>query len=374
MKKIFVIFGTRPEAVKLIPLVKELNKYRGRYKTVVCITGQHREMLDQVMKLFNQRADYDLDIMQINQTLYDITTHALTKIGDVIKKVKPDMVVVQGDTTTAFAGALSGFYEKVPVAHVEAGLRTGDIYNPFPEEVNRLMIDRIASLYLVPTGNAKAALLREGVGKEKIFVTGNTVVDALMWVAKKSETKLLFPKEDKLILLTSHRRENLGKPLENICRAVKMVVKKYKDVKVVYPVHLNPAVQKTVYSILGSNSRVVLTKPVGYSELVNLIKMSYLILTDSGGIQEEAPALGKPVLVLRKTTERPEGVTAGTAKLVGTDTADIVRETSRLIDDKKVYNRMAQAVNPYGDGHACERTVAVFNNFFGYTSKRPSEF
>ncbi len=385
MKKILFIFGTRPEAIKLSPVINVLKSYKKQFGVSICVTAQHRQMLDQIMKLFRIKSDFDLDIMLPNQTLFNITSRTLIKIEPVIKKVNPNIVVVQGDTTTAFAGALAAFYLKIPVAHIEAGLRTYNKYNPFPEEMNRLMIDRLTSLYLVPTVIAKRALINEGVDKTVVFVTGNTVIDALLSVAK-NDNKFVNPglnelkhwvqqsPVNKVILITAHRRENLGRPLLNICRAVNVLTKKYNNIKFVYPVHLNPMVQNVVYKALGKNKNVVLVKPTEYSDLVELLKLSHFVLTDSGGIQEEAPSLGKPVLVLRKTTERPEGVTAGTAKLVGTELKNIVRHAKLLLDNRAVYQKMAKAVNPYGDGKAAIRTIEAIEHYLGLRAKRPTEF
>ena len=362
-KKILLIFGTRPEAIKMVPLVLELKKNKD-FKTMVCVTGQHREMLDQVMDAFGINADYNLDIMKEKQSLTSITTAVLTKLEPVLKAEKPDLVLVHGDTTTSAATALAAFYQQIPVGHVEAGLRTGNIYSPFPEEMNRIMIDRISSVYFAPTKLNEQNLKQEGITKN-IFVTGNTVIDAFAYTVKSSykfhEDKLngIDFEKRKVVLVTAHRRENLGKPLENICNAILRLSAKYKDLLFVYPVHLNPAVKNTVAEFLANKSNVLLLNPIDVLDMHNLMARCFMVMTDSGGIQEEAPHFGKPVLVLRTETERPEAVEAGTVKVVGIEKKTIFDEAEKLISDTEVYNKMAHAVNPYGDGHASRRIVEI---------------
>jgi len=366
---VLLIFGTRPEAIKLAPVIQELRTHAG-IKPVVCVTGQHREMLDQVLSLFKIQPDYDLNIMQANQSLFDITGQALSKIEMVLKDERPDLVLVQGDTTTAFVGALASFYQKIPVGHVEAGLRTYNKYSPFPEEMDRVLIDHLADLCFVPTKRAQQNLLREGVAKEGIFVTGNTVIDALLWVMQRLPSSIPQELEPllgsgsqlsrrRLILVTGHRRENFRQGLENICRALCEIVKRNNDVEMVYSVHLNPNVREPVFRILRNVPRIHLIEPLGYLPFVQLMRLAYLVLTDSGGIQEEAPTLGKPVLVMRNVTERPEGIEAGAARLVGTNVAAIAGATQQLLDDEREYEQMAKAVNPYGDGKAAKRIVDI---------------
>jgi len=372
---VLLIFGTRPEAIKLAPVIQELRTHAG-IKPVVCVTGQHREMLDQVLSLFKIQPDYDLNIMQANQSLFDITGQALSKIEMVLKDERPDLVLVQGDTTTAFVGALASFYQKIPVGHVEAGLRTYNKYSPFPEEMDRVLIDHLADLCFVPTKRAQQNLLREGVAKEGIFVTGNTVIDALLWVMQRLPSSI--PQELEpllgsgsqlscrgLILVTGHRRENFRQGLENICQALCEIVKRNNDVEIVYSVHLNPNVREPVFRILRNVPRIHLIEPLGYLPFVQLMRLAYLILTDSGGIQEEAPTLGKPVLVMRNVTERPEGIKAGAARLVGTNVAAIVEATQQLLDDEQDYEQMAKAVNPYGNGKAAKRIVDILLGWIG---------
>lgn len=358
--KVMIVFGTRPEAIKMCPLAIELKK-RSEIECVVCLTGQHREMLQQVMDAFDLHEDYNLHIMRDRQTLTTITIDILEKMEPVLIKERPDMVLVHGDTTTSYAAALAAFYQQIPVGHVEAGLRTGDIYSPFPEEMNRLLTDRISTFYFAPTEWNKVNLYNEGM-KQNVFVTGNTVIDSFAFTVKENYVfhESLLNKVDyeksRVILVTAHRRENLGEPLEHICRAIEKLADDYKDdVTVIYPVHLNPAVRETVYSVLSSRENVLLIEPIDVLDMHNLISRCYIVMTDSGGIQEEAPHFGKPVLVLRKETERPEAVEAGTVKVVGTDENDIYREGRALLDDQSVYERMAKAVNPYGDGHASRR-------------------
>lgn len=357
--KVMSIFGTRPEAIKMAPLVKELES-REEIESIVCVTAQHREMLDQVLKAFDIKPDYDLNIMKQGQTLGDVTVNALTGLEKVIKECKPDIILVHGDTTTAFAGALAAFYNQVAIGHVEAGLRTDDKYSPYPEEMNRQMIDRLADLYFAPTNVSKENLLKENVPEHKIYVTGNTVIDAMATTVKEgyNHPELDFIKRgEKMILLTAHRRENLGDPMRHIFKGIKRILDEFKDVKVIYPIHMNPKVREVASEVLGTCDRVKMIEPLEVFDFHNFQNKAYIILTDSGGIQEEAPSLGKPVLVLRDTTERPEGISAGTLKLVGTNEDIIYEETKRLLTDEKEYNKMAKAVNPYGDGKASQRIV-----------------
>ncbi len=365
MVKILSVFGTRPEAIKMAPVIRKLRGHLDKIDCRVCATAQHRQMLDQVLDLFEIKPDYDLDIMQTDQSLGYITANVLMRFEEVIKEERPDYVLVQGDTTTAMAASLAAFYQRVKVGHVEAGLRTWNKSNPYPEEMNRKIIDSISDLHFAPTESAKRNLLYEGIPERGIEVTGNTGIDALLEVVSRESRFAGSPLKDipfgekRIILVTAHRRENLGEPLWNICRAVKEIAKQYDDVHIVYPVHLNPNVQEIVYSTLnGKLPNVSLIKPLDYQSFVHLMNRSYLVLTDSGGLQEEAPSLGKPVLVLRETTERPEGVKAGTAKLVGTNSGEIVEAAMRLLDDEGEYNLMAKAINPYGDGKASHRIVA----------------
>lgn len=359
--KVMSVFGTRPEAIKMCPLVKELGKNR-EIESVVCLTGQHREMLQQVIDIFGIEAAYNLDIMQPKQTLTTITTAVLEKMETVLMEEKPDIVLVHGDTSTSFVAALAAFYQQIPVGHVEAGLRTYDKYSPFPEEMNRSLTGRIATLHFSPTENNRKNLAKENV-TENVYVTGNTVIDAFQTTVKNG---YIYKDEDlnkisfdgkRCILMTAHRRENLGKPLENICRAVKRVVERYSDIEVVYPVHMNPVVRDTATAILGDMDRVHLIHPLDVEDMHNLMSKSYLVMTDSGGLQEEAPACGVPVLVLRTETERPEAVEAGTVKVVGVNEEEIYQNAVTLLTDQVVYQKMAKAVNPYGDGHASERIV-----------------
>ena len=367
--KVMTIFGTRPEAIKMAPLVKALEQC-GSIESIVCVTAQHREMLDQVLEIFEITPDYDLNIMQQRQSLTGITARVLEGLDEVMKKVCPDIVLVHGDTTTTFAASLAAFYNKIKVGHVEAGLRTFDKYFPYPEEINRKLTGSIADLHFAPTITNKQNLINENVQEDRIFVTGNTVIDALNTTVSRDymfETEILrkldYTKR-KIILVTAHRRENLGEPLENICNALKALVDQYEDVEIVYPVHLNPAVKETVFAILGDLPRTHLIAPLNVQELHNLMHKSYMVLTDSGGLQEEAPSLGKPVLVLRNETERPEAVEAGTVKVAGVDRDNIFQMASALIEDRAAYDKMAKAVNPYGDGHACERIVKAILDVF----------
>ena len=364
--KVMSIFGTRPEAIKMAPLVKELEK-RNEIESIVCVTAQHRQMLDQVLETFKIKPDYDLNIMKDGQTLGDITTRALTGIEGIIKEVKPDIVLVHGDTTTTFAGALAAFYNQVAIGHVEAGLRTNDKYSPFPEEMNRQMVDCMTDMYFAPTNISKANLLKENIEEEKIYVTGNTAIDAMATTVDENyqHPELDWIKSnERMILLTAHRRENLGEPMRHIFKAIKRIVDEFSDVKVIYPIHLNPKVRSVANEVFKDCDRVKLIEPLEVFDFHNFQNKSYIILTDSGGIQEEAPSLGKPVLVLRDTTERPEGIEAGTLKLVGTEENVIYEETKRLLTNKEEYEKMSKASNPYGDGHASERIVdAIIERF-----------
>ena len=376
MKKILLVFGTRPEAIKMAPLVKKLQEYPEQFQTIVCVTGQHREMLDQVLRLFNITPDFDLNIMKPNQDLYDITSRILLGMRDVLREVQPDIVLVHGDTTTSMAAALAAFYQQIPVGHVEAGLRTGNIYSPWPEEMNRLITGRITTHHFSPTPLAKENLLKENVDEKQIIVTGNTVIDALQMVVKRLAEDMALANgvatkidqmgyevqrldgKRRMVLITGHRRENFGEGFLNICHAIKNLSAKYPDVDFVYPMHMNPNVRKPVLEILGEGAdNVFLIEPLDYLPFVYMMQHSTLILTDSGGVQEEAPGLGKPVLVMRDTTERPEAVEAGTVLLVGTNREKIEQGVSLLLDDADTYRKMSEAVNPYGDGNACERIV-----------------
>ena len=378
--KLMTIFGTRPEAIKMCPLVLEMGKYPDYIEPIVAVTAQHREMLDQVLELFNIKPDYDLNIMASGQTLYDITTRALTGLKEVIEEAKPDMVLVHGDTTTTFAGALAAFYAQVPVGHVEAGLRTGNKYSPYPEEMNRKLTGSIADMHFAPTSTSKANLLKENVNPETILVTGNTVLDALETTVKAdyefadAEFNKIFARGNRLILMTTHRRENLGEPMRNVYKALRKVLETHADVEAIFPVHKNPKVRAIVEEELGGLARVHLIEPMDYEPFANLMGKVDIVLTDSGGIQEEAPALGKPVLVLRDTTERPEAVEAGTVKLIGTEYEDVLRETNLLLDDAEHYKKMSEATNPYGDGKACERIIRAILQKNGYNIKILSEF
>lgn len=374
-----LVFGTRPEAIKMAPLVKEFEKYPKHFQTTVCVTGQHREMLDQVLEIFEIKPDYDLDIMKQGQDLYDVTARVLMGMREVLKEEKPDVVLVHGDTTTSTAAALAAFYQQIPVGHVEAGLRTHNIYSPWPEEMNRMLTGRIATYHFSPTALSRNNLLQEAVEDKQIVVTGNTVIDALYRIVEKIEQeeeldirlagemkKAGYDVErldggKRLVLITGHRRENFGEGFINICRAIRTLTEKYQDVDFVYPMHLNPNVRKPIHEVFGEDlsnlGNMFFIEPLEYLSFIYLMERSAIVLTDSGGIQEEAPGLGKPVLVMRDTTERPEALEAGTVKLVGTDYAKIVNEVSILLDDKEAYERMSKAVNPYGDGKACSRIV-----------------
>lgn len=378
--KVMTVFGTRPEAIKMAPVIKALRERPAWFSVSVVVTGQHREMLDQVLDLFGIIPDDDLEIMTTEQTLTEVTVRALQGLEEVLARERPDCVLVQGDTTTAMAAALASFYHRVPVGHVEAGLRTNDPYQPFPEEINRRLISTVATWHFAPTSVARDNLLRENVPATRIWVTGNTVIDALQQVAREDYA---FPEPQlremdwgrwRALAVTAHRRENWGEPLRRICQALRQIVEARPDVLVVFPVHLNPVVQRTVHEMLDGLDRVILTEPLPYGSMANLLHRSYLVLTDSGGLQEEAPSLGRPVLVLREVTERPEGVAAGTLKVVGTEPQTIVRETLRLLDDQDAYQRMARAVNPYGDGKAAERIALLLARGFGLTEEEVQEF
>ena len=382
MKRVMLVFGTRPEAIKMAPLVQEFRKHPDQYETLVCVTGQHREMLDQVLNIFGIVPNYDLNIMKPGQDLYDVTARILSGMRDILTRTQPDVLLVHGDTTTSMAVALAAFYQQIPVGHVEAGLRTHNIYSPWPEEMNRQITGRIATYHFSPTPLSRENLLREGIDKSRILVTGNTVIDALYAVVNKMKDdvplqlslekelkaagydtgRLVTEEGRRLVLITGHRRENFGDGFLHICRAIKMLSEKYPDVDFVYPMHLNPNVRKPIKDIFGENcqSNLFFIEPLEYLSFVYLMEKSHIVLTDSGGIQEEAPGLGKPVLVMRDTTERPEALEAGTVKLVGTDYDKIVSEVSSLLDDVQYYEKMSQAVNPYGDGKACERIANSF--------------
>lgn len=362
-KKIVVVFGTRPEAIKMCPLVNELKAHPEDFKTIVCVTGQHREMLDQVLEVFDVVPEYDLSIMKPGQTLFDVTSEVLLNIKAVLEKEEPDVVLVHGDTTTSFAAALASFYLQIPLGHVEAGLRTHNMYSPWPEEFNRQAVDLICEYYFAPTEKSKQNLLAEGKPEEKIYVTGNTGIDALKTTVTSNYThpELEWARDSRLILITAHRRENLGKPMHNMFRAIRRVMEEHPDTKAIYPIHMNPKVRKAAHAELDGFERLHIIDPLEVIDFHNFMARSYLILTDSGGIQEEAPSLGKPVLVMRDTTERPEGVEAGTLKLVGTDEEVIYQEFSRLLTDTQEYKSMSQASNPYGDGCASGRIVGILS-------------
>ena len=376
--KVMTVFGTRPEAIKMAPLVHALEQNENT-ESIVCVTAQHREMLDQVLDIFDIKPDYDLNIMQPRQTLATITEKSLHGLDEVLEKAQPDIVLVHGDTSTTFAGALAAFYHKVPVGHVEAGLRTYDKYSPFPEEMNRKLTGQIATLHFAPTPRNRDNLAKEGI-TDGVFVMGNTVVDAIHMTVKPDfefrdeQLKTLDFENNRVVLVTAHRRENYGEPMRNIMHAILRVVESHPDVEVVYPVHLSPVVRECVFPILGGHDRIHLIDPVDVEEMHNLIARCYMVMTDSGGLQEEAPALGKPVLVMRRETERPEAIAAGTAKLAGVDPDEIVRLASELLDDPAAYAGMAKAVNPYGDGHASERIVQAILWHFGRTEEKPADF
>lgn len=366
MKTIMLVFGTRPEAIKMCPLVNEL-KTREGIRTLVCVTGQHRQMLDQVLEAFHVVPDYDLAIMKERQTLFDVTTGILNGIKAVLEEAKPDVVLVHGDTSTTFVTALACFYLQIPVGHVEAGLRTYNLYSPYPEEFNRQAVSILAKYNFAPTERSRDNLLKEGKDPSSIFVTGNTAIDALKTTVRQDYThpELEWAAGSRLILITAHRRENLGEPMEHMFRAIRRVMDRHPDVKAIYPIHMNPAVRRTAREILGDDDRIHLIEPLDVLDFHNFMARSYLILTDSGGIQEEAPSLGKPVLVMRDTTERPEGIDAGTLKLVGTQEETIYREFERLLDNESAYAQMAKASNPYGDGFACRRIADVLSSRLG---------
>lgn len=378
--KVMTVFGTRPEAIKMCPLVLEMKKYPDLIEPLVAVTAQHREMLDQVLELFQIKPDYDLNIMTSGQTLYDVTTRALMGLKEVMEEAKPDIVLVHGDTTTTFAGALAAFYAQIPVGHVEAGLRTGNKYSPYPEEMNRKLTGAIADMHFAPTAISKQNLLKENINPDNILVTGNTVIDALQatvqkdYVFEDAEFNKVFESGHRLILMTTHRRENLGEPMRHVYKALKSVLETHEDVEAIFPVHKNPKVREIVQQELGGLDRVHLIEPMDYEPFANLMAKVDIVLTDSGGIQEEAPALGKPVLVLRDTTERPEAVSAGTVLLVGTAYEDVLRETNRLLDDAAHYKKMAEAANPYGDGQACARIVNAVLRKNGFDVQKLSEF
>lgn len=362
MKKVMLVFGTRPEAIKMCPLVNEL-KFRSDIKTLVCVTGQHRQMLDQVLTAFKVVPDYDLSIMKERQTLFDVTTNILNKIKEVLEKVKPNVVLVHGDTSTTFVTALACFYLQIPVGHVEAGLRTYNIYSPYPEEFNRQAVGIISAYHFAPTELAKENLLKEGKNPDNIYVTGNTAIDALKTTVHADYTHehLEWAKDSRLIMITAHRRENLGQPMKNMFRAIRRVCNEHPDVKAIYPIHMNPVVRKTANEFLGGDSRIRIIEPLDVLDFHNFLANSYLILTDSGGIQEEAPSLGKPVLVMRNTTERPEGISAGTLKLVGTEESSIYDSFNSLLENSDEYAKMSMASNPYGDGFACKRIADILS-------------
>ena len=360
MKKVMLVFGTRPEAIKMCPLVNEL-KTRKEIETIVCVTGQHRQMLDQVLEAFSVVPDYDLSVMKERQTLFDVTTNILNRIREVLETVRPDVVLVHGDTSTTFVTALACYYLQIPVGHVEAGLRTYNIYSPYPEEFNRQAVGIIAAYHFAPTELSKENLLKEGKKPETIYVTGNTAIDALKTTVRKGYTHpvLEWAKDSRLIMITAHRRENLGEPMKHMFRAIRRVCDEHPDIKAVYPIHMNPAVRETAQAILGDDERIRIIEPLDVLDFHNFLARSYLILTDSGGIQEEAPSLGKPVLVMRDTTERPEGIAAGTLKLVGTDETTIYENFKMLLEDQEAYRKMSMASNPYGDGLASKRIADI---------------
>ncbi len=385
MKTVMLVFGTRPEAIKMAPLVKEFQKNPDKFETIVCVTGQHRQMLDQVLEIFDIKPDYDLNIMRQGQDLYDVTARVLVGMRDVLEKTKPDVVLVHGDTTTSMVAAMAAFYKQIPVGHVEAGLRTHNIYSPWPEEMNRQITGRIATYDFAPTPQSRDNLIEENVDKSKITITGNTVIDALYWVVDKMKKDENLNKAlqqvlksagydvsrladgKKLVLITGHRRENFGDGFMSICKAIKALTEKYTGVDFVYPMHLNPNVRRPIHEVFGETleglGNMFFIEPLEYLSFIYLMEKSNIVLTDSGGIQEEAPGLGKPVLVMRDTTERPEALKAGTVKLVGTDYGKIVKEVSMLLDEQGYYEKMSKAVNPYGDGKACKRIVDSFINF-----------
>ncbi len=375
--KVMTVFGTRPEAIKMAPLVLELQKQSQRFEAITTVSAQHREMLDQVLDIFHIMPDYDLNIMHARQTLTDITSNVLINLDKILKEAKPDIVLVHGDTTTTFAASVAAFYNQIPIGHVEAGLRTWEKYSPYPEEMNRQMTDAMTDLYFAPTNQSKANLLKENHKEDNIYITGNTAIDALKQTVDKEYHHDILDKvspDNKLILLTMHRRENQGEPMRRVFKVIREVVESREDVEVIYPVHLSPAVQEAAKEILGNTERIHLISPLDVVDFHNLAARSYFIMTDSGGVQEEAPSLGKPVLVLRDTTERPEGVEAGTLKLVGTESEKVKKEMEELLDNDAEYQRMTQAKNPYGDGKASERILDAIAYYFGVTDKKPIEF
>ena len=375
--KVMTVFGTRPEAIKMAPLVLELQKQSQRFEEITTVSAQHREMLDQVLDIFHIKPDYDLNIMHARQTLTDITSNVLINLDKILKEAKPDIVLVHGDTTTTFAASVAAFYNQIPIGHVEAGLRTWEKYSPYPEEMNRQMTDAMTDLYFAPTNQSKANLLKENHKEDNIYITGNTAIDALKQTVDKEYHHDILDKvspDNKLILLTMHRRENQGEPMRRVFKVIREVVESREDVEVIYPVHLSPAVQEAAKEILGNVERIHLISPLDVVDFHNLAARSYFIMTDSGGVQEEAPSLGKPVLVLRDKTERPEGVEAGTLKLVGTESEKVKKEMEELLDNDAEYQRMAQAKNPYGDGKASERILDAIAYYFGVTDKKPIEF
>lgn len=377
--KVMTVFGTRPEAIKMAPLIKQLNRCEN-IQSIICVTAQHRQMLDQVLHMFNLKPDYDLNIMKERQTLADITTNALNGLEKIIKEVTPDIVLVHGDTTTTFAGSLAAYYNQIKIGHVEAGLRTYDKYQPFPEEMNRRLTGALADLHFSPTELSKQNLLKENILEQNIFVTGNTAIDALSTTLDDNykfsveELNSIDYKNKRIITMTAHRRENLGKPLENICKAILRIVNDNKDTEVVYAVHKNPAVRDTAYSILSKNKNIHLVEPLDLKDMHNLMNKSYLVMTDSGGLQEEVPSMNKPVLVLRNVTERPEGIKAGTLKLAGIDEDNIYNIANELLNNKEEYNKMANAINPFGDGHASERILNAILYYFGVNKAKPQNF
>ena len=375
--KVMTVFGTRPEAIKMAPLVLELQKQSQCFEAITTVSAQHREMLDQVLDIFHIKPDYDLNIMHARQTLTDITSNVLINLDKILKEAKPDIVLVHGDTTTTFAASVAAFYNQIPIGHVEAGLRTWEKYSPYPEEMNRQMTDAMTDLYFAPTNQSKANLLKENHKEDNIYITGNTAIDALKQTVDKEYHHDILDKvspDNKLILLTMHRRENQGEPMRRVFKVIREVVESREDVEVIYPVHLSPAVQEVAKEILGNTERIHLISPLDVVDFHNLAARSYFIMTDSGGVQEEAPSLGKPVLVLRDKTERPEGVEAGTLKLVGTESEKVKEEMEELLDNDAEYQRMAQAKNPYGDGKASERILDAIAYYFGVTDKKPIEF
>lgn len=364
MKKVMCVVGTRPEAIKMAPVIKALKK-TGYFDVSVLATAQHRDLLDQAFQLFNISADYDLNVMTPGQTLPELTSRLMISIDSTLQATQPDLVIAQGDTTTVFVTALACFYRKIPFAHLEAGLRTHDLYSPFPEEANRILAGHLASLHFAPTNVSESNLISEGINSKNIYVTGNTVIDALLETAKKDfDIGVNIPKGARIILVTSHRRENFGQPIINICKSIIELVNKYNDIYVVFPVHPNPNVREVTDRLLSGNERIKLVSPFDYGPFVSVMKLAYLILSDSGGVQEEAPALGKPVLVLRRDTERPEAVSEGVVKLIGTEQSDIVAEVSILLDNEEAYNQMAKGSSPYGDGKSSNRIVQIVRNFF----------